>query len=290
MKLNLEKVRPIVEMALREDIGDGDVTTGLMIPPDLEAQAAVVTREDCVVCGLPVAEMIFKQIDPHLKVEYWVKEGEAVRANSDLLSVTGRAGAILTAERTVLNFLQRLCGIASLTAAYVEKAKPHGAAIFDTRKTTPGLRYLEKYAVSAGGGQNHRFGLYDEVLIKDNHLALSAKIGGQSLVSIVKKAREQRPKIWVEIEVSRLEELDPVIAAQPDAILIDNMTLEEMKEAVRCIGGKIVKEASGNVNLDTVEEIAKTGVDRISVGRLTHSVRAVDLTLEFMGMEKDAEH
>lgn len=276
---------------MREDIGEGDITTALMVPPDLEAQAAIVNREACVVCGLAVAEMVFKLVDPHLKVEHWVKEGEGMRPNSDLLTVTGRAAAILTAERTALNFLQRLSGIASLTAAYVEKAKPHGAAILDTRKTTPGLRYLEKYAVSVGGGQNHRFGLYDEILIKDNHLALAGNLAGMSLSSVVKKARERHPKKWVEIEVSHLPNLPQAIEAQPDAILLDNLSLEEMKEAVSQIGGKIVKEASGNINLDTVEAVAATGVDRISVGRLTHSVRAIDMSLEFIGMEKDAlEH
>lgn len=287
MKLNLEKVRPIVEEALREDIGEGDITTGLMIPPEVEAQAAIVTREECVVCGLQVAEMVFKNVDPHLKVEIFIQDGDIVRPQSDLICVTGRAGSILTAERTALNFLQRLSGVATLTAAYVEKAKKQGAAIFDTRKTTPGLRVLEKYAVRVGGGQNHRFGLYDEILIKDNHLALKAGLPGRNLAAVVKKARERYPKKWVEIEVSSLEQLEEVIGAQPDAILLDNMEPEALREAVARIGDKIIKEASGNVSLETVEAVAATGVDRISVGRLTHSVRSIDMTLEWVGMEKD---
>lgn len=290
MKLNLEKVRPIVEAALREDIGEGDITTELMIPPDLEAQAAIVTREDCLVCGLQVAELVFKNVDAHLKVELLVQDGEGIRSQSDLLSITGRASSILTAERTALNFLQRLCGIASLTAAYVEKVKKYKVAILDTRKTTPGIRLLEKYAVSVGGGQNHRFGLDDEFLIKENHLALSAKVSARSLAAAVKKARERYPKKWVEVEVSKMEELIDAVQSQPDAILLDNLSVEEMKQAVTLIGDKIVKEASGNIGLDNVEEVAATGVDRISIGRLTHSVRSIDMGLEWVGMEHDVQH
>jgi len=290
MKLKTDKIRPFIEDALNEDIGDGDITTGLLIPTELEAQAVILTREESVVCGLPVAEMIFKRVDPHLKVELLVKEGEHVRADSDLLIVTGRAGSILTAERMVLNFMQRLCGIASLTASYVEKVKLFGTLIMDTRKTTPNMRILEKYAVRVGGGHNHRKGLYDAILIKENHLAMIQNSGQLGIASFVKKARERYPKRWVEIEVEDLEYLKEVIEAEPDAILLDNFTPELLHQAVEKIRDKIVKEASGNVTLNNIEEIAASGVDRISIGRLTHSVRSIDLALEFLEDDEHAEH
>lgn len=290
MKLKTDKIRPIIEEALHEDIGDGDITTGLLIPTELESQAVILTREESVVCGLPIAEMIFKRIDPHLKVELLVKEGDHVRADSDLLIVTGRAGSILTAERTVLNFMQRLCGIASLTASYVEKVKLFGTLIMDTRKTTPNMRILEKYAVRVGGGHNHRKGLYDAILIKENHLAMIQNSGQLGIASFVKKARERYPKRWVEIEVEDLEYLKEVIEAEPDAILLDNFTPEQLHQAVEKIRDKIVKEASGNVSLNNIEEIAASGVDRISIGRLTHSVRSIDLALEFLEDDDHAEH
>lgn len=290
MKLKLDKISPIIEEALREDLGEGDLTTALLIPPDLESQAVILTREECVVCGLPIAEMVFKKVDPHLKVEFLAKEGERVRADSDLLMVTGRAGSILTAERTVLNFMQRLSGIASLTASYVEKVKLFKTMILDTRKTTPTLRVLEKYAVRVGGGHNHRKGLFDAILIKDNHMALLRTISNTSLASVIQKARERYPRRWVEVEVSRMEDLQEAIGARPDAILLDNMTSEQMYQAVEKIGDKIATEASGNIQLSNVEEMAATGVDRISIGRLTHSVRSIDLSLEFLDDDENAEH
>ena len=290
MKLNPEKVRPIIEEALLEDIGEGDITTGLTIPPELESQAVILSREETVVCGLPVAEMVFKRVDRHLKIEFLAKEGERVRPQSDLLVVSGRVSSILMAERTVLNFMQRLCGIASLTASYVQKVKLFGVQILDTRKTTPTLRILEKYAVRVGGGKNHRKSLDDGILIKDNHLAVLKKLGKPSLAECVQKGRERYPRKWIEIEVNDLSQLDEVIEVKPDIILLDNMTPEQLHLAVEKIGDKIAKEASGNVQLNNVEQIAASGVDRISIGRLTHSVRSVDLCLEFLDDAEDDEH
>ncbi len=290
MKLDLEKIRPIVEKALEEDIGAGDITTALMIPSDMESQAVLLTREETIVCGLPVAEMVFKRVDPHLKIEFLVKEGERVRPDSDLMIVTGRVGSILTAERLALNFLQRLCGIASLTASYVQKVKLFGTQILDTRKTTPTLRILEKYAVRVGGGKNHRKGLDDAILIKDNHIAMMKKLGTVSLEAYVQKARQRHPRKWIEIEVADLSEIEGVLAAKPDLILLDNFSVEQLHLAVDKIGDKVVKEASGNVQLSNVDEIAATGVDRISIGRLTHSVRSMDLSLEFLENTHNEEH
>lgn len=291
MKLDSHKIRPIIEKALEEDMGEGgDITTGLMIPAELESQAVILTREETIVCGLPIAEMVFKRVDPGLKLEFLVKEGERVRPNSDLLLVTGRVGSILTAERTVLNFMQRLCGIASLTASYVQKVKLFGTQILDTRKTTPTLRILEKYAVRVGGGKNHRKGLDDAILVKDNHISMLKKLGNLSLESYVQKARERYPRKWIEIEVGDLNELNDVLKAKPDVILLDNFTSEQLHIAVERIGDKVQKEASGNVQLSNVDEIAATGVDRISIGRLTHSVRSMDLSLEFLEDSSHEEH
>ncbi|MBX6363819.1 MAG: carboxylating nicotinate-nucleotide diphosphorylase [Gemmatimonadetes bacterium] len=274
-------LRGVVEAALREDLGWGDVTSESLIPADLAAEAVMVARGDGVVAGLPVAREAFHAVDPRLDVELLARDGETVGAGRPLLRVAGRARAILSAERVALNFVQRLSGIATLTARYVAAVAGTGARIVDTRKTTPGLRALEKYAVRCGGGHNHRFHLGDALLLKDNHrMALAA--AGVSLIEAVRRARAALPHtVTIEIELDSLDQLEETLAAEPDTILLDNMPPETMAEAVRRIGGRARTEASGGITLETVRRAAEAGVDLISVGALTHSAPAFDVALDF---------
>lgn len=274
-------LRGVVEAALREDLGWGDVTSESLIPADLAAEAVMVARGDGVVAGLPVAREAFHAVDPRLDVELLASDGETVGAGRPLLRVAGRARAILSAERVALNFVQRLSGIATLTARYVAAVAGTGARIVDTRKTTPGLRALEKYAVRCGGGHNHRFHLGDALLLKDNHrMALAA--AGVSLIEAVRRARAALPHtVTIEIELDSLDQLEETLAAEPDTILLDNMPPETMAEAVRRIGGRARTEASGGITLETVRRAAEAGVDLISVGALTHSAPAFDVALDF---------
>lgn len=271
-----------VRAALEEDIGSGDATTLATVPVESPARAAMVAREPIVVCGLSFAEMAFQLNSPGARLELRTHDGARLAAGEHLLWVDGPARAVLTAERVALNFVQRLSGVATLTAQFVESIRGTRAAILDTRKTTPGWRLLEKYAVRCGGGQNHRTGLWDMVLIKDNHLAALRDAEPNAIAAAVRRAREKYPALKIEVEADTLEQVAQAVAAGADVVLLDNMTVEQLREAVRIVGGRAKTEASGGVNLQTVRGIAESGVDFVSVGALTHSARAVDIGLDFL--------
>lgn len=274
--------REIVALALEEDIGAGDITTALSVPPHVRGRGMFLAKQGGVLAGIDVARECFRQVDAGVDFTAGLADGETFFAGTILAVVEGAAGSLLTAERVALNFLQRLCGIASLTRQFVERINGTGARITDTRKTTPGLRALEKAAVRAGGGCNHRFALYDGILLKDNHLAV-----GGGVRSTVAAARAGAPHtLRVEVEVTSLEQLAEAVEAGADIALLDNMSVEMMQEAVRQAKGRIILEASGGVNLDTVAAIAATGVDYISVGALTHSAPAVDISLDVVTSDK----
>jgi nicotinate-nucleotide pyrophosphorylase (carboxylating) len=260
-----------VRAFLAEDVGDGDVTAEAVVPAEARLDATLLLKEDGVVCGLQVAESIFRELDPDVRFEPLARDGDRVRG--DVARVTGNARALLTGERTALNLLGRLSGIATLTRRYVDAVAGTGAQILDTRKTTPGLRALEKLAVRAGGGTNHRFGLYDAVLIKDNHLRL-----GGGVAESVRRAKETG--LPVEAECETLEDVQDALDAGADWILLDNMTPAQLREAVGVIRGRARTEASGGITLETIREVAATGVDAISVGALTHSARSLDVSME----------
>jgi nicotinate-nucleotide pyrophosphorylase (carboxylating) len=269
-----------VGAALAEDVGGGDITTEFFIPPTLQALGRIVARERAVVAGSETAAEVFRRVDPSLHVEITQPDGAALMGGETILEIRGAARSILTAERVALNFLQRLSGIATLTRQFVEGAGKSKAKILDTRKTTPGLRVLEKAAVVAGGGGNHRFGLYDMVLVKDNHLMASTGFSG--LATAIARVRRERPEVRVEVEADRLEQVRTFLEMEGiDVILLDNMNPAEMREAVALGKKSNVKfEASGGVTLKNIRQIAGTGVDYVSVGALTHSARAIDLSLE----------
>ncbi|MDQ6765838.1 MAG: carboxylating nicotinate-nucleotide diphosphorylase [Verrucomicrobiota bacterium] len=270
----------VVGAALAEDLGDGDVTTQFFVPSALQAVARIVARERAIVAGTVTAAEVFRRVDPELHVTIAHPDGSALIGGETILEIRGAARSILSAERVALNFLQRLSGIATLTRQFVEAAGKTKAQILDTRKTTPGLRALEKAAVVAGGGANHRFGLFDMVLVKDNHL--TANSSAKTLAAAVARVRRERPGIRVELEADRLEQVRTFLEIDGiDVILLDNMNLAEMREAVALRKGKGVKfEASGGVTLKNIRQVAATGVDYVSVGALTHSARAIDLSLE----------
>ncbi|MCF7855924.1 MAG: carboxylating nicotinate-nucleotide diphosphorylase [Candidatus Pacebacteria bacterium] len=278
--LNPNTIRTICRAALTEDVGSGDVTTLSVVPPTLEVRGVLTTRESCVCAGLPVAEAVFRELDSSCHWEPQAEEGESCGPGRILGHVTGRARAVLTGERTALNFLQRLSGIATLTRQYVDAVGRHAVKILDTRKTTPGLRVLEKYAVTKGGGENHRFGLYDRVMIKDNHRLMASLEGPGGIRRAVKAARDVCPDLDVEVEADTLDDVEEALAAKADIILLDNMTDDEMRAAVEMAAGSCLLEASGNITLERVPDVAATGVDFISVGALTHSPPAIDIGLE----------
>ncbi|MBO9310701.1 MAG: carboxylating nicotinate-nucleotide diphosphorylase [Chloroflexus sp.] len=283
MELPLHIIEAVVAQALAEDIGHGDLTTQTAIPAAVQSTAHIVTREAGVVAGLPVVIAVFRQLDPRLKVLLHVDDGATVAAGTKLATVVGSARSILSGERVALNLLQRLSGIATMTAQYVAAVANTKAKILDTRKTTPGLRALEKYAVRVGGGYNHRFGLYDGVMLKDNHLAILAA-QGIDLVSAIKQVRQHLgPMVQIEVEVENVAAAIAAAEAGADLILLDNMPLDQLRLAVQAIAGRAKTEASGGVTLQTVRAIAETGVDYISVGALTHSVRALDIGLDCEG-------
>ncbi len=275
----LLSVRLIDEMVLRalsEDVGTGDMTTLLTVPEGLEAVGEFVATQSGVLAGMPVVERVFAQLNPRIRLEPLVKEGQRFEPEAILATVHGEARALLTGERVALNFLQRLSGIATLTARFVEAVHDLPVRVCDTRKTTPGLRYLERYAVRVGGGYNHRFGLYDAVLIKDNHIAVC---GG--IAEALRRVRRILPHTMkVEVECTNLQQVGEALDAGADIILLDNMAPHELREAVCLAKGRAVLEASGGVRLDIVRTIAETGVDAISVGALTHSAPAIDIKLE----------
>lgn len=275
--LDMRIAEETVRRALQEDIGTGDVTTLLAVPEGLEATGEFIAGQPGVLAGMPVVERVFHLLAPRVRVEPLVKEGQHFDTGMVLAEVRGEARALLTGERVALNFLQRLSGIATLTARYVEMVRGLPVRICDTRKTTPGLRYLERYAVRVGGGYNHRFGLYDAVLIKDNHIAVCGSIS-----EAVQRVRRILPHTMkVEVECTNLLQVQQALDAGVDIILLDNMPLDMLYEAVRLAKGRAFLEASGGVRLDNVRQIAETGVDAISVGALTHSAPAIDIHLEF---------
>lgn len=272
----------LIDLALAEDIGPGDVTSQYFIPADRMARAFVAARREGVVSGVEIAARVFSKVDPALDVEILIPDGSRVGEGALLIRVEGTARSILTAERVALNFLQRLSGVATLTAQYVEIVKGTRAHILDTRKTTPGYRLLEKRAVTHGGGVNHRLGLYDRAMVKDNHLV--AEGGATALQAAIDRLRVEKPGVQVELEADRLDQVREFLAMDGvDFILLDNMSPEELREAVALRGehAKPLLEASGGVTLETLRDIAETGVDFISVGALTHSAPALDVGLDF---------
>ena len=278
LKLTNE-IESLIDLALREDLGEnGDVTSNCILNSDDEGQANIIVKKDGIIAGLPIAEWVFKKVNPELKVQNRVEEGSKVQRYEEVVRIIGPLAGILTAERTGLNFLQRLSGIATLTAEFVRKVAGTKVRILDTRKTTPGFRVLEKYAVRAGGGGNHRFGLYDMVLIKENHIAAA---GG--IASAVEQTRENMKNrdlnLKIEVEVRNLSEVEQVLNLAVDRLMLDNMSLHKIREAVKLANGKVELEVSGGVTLETVREIAETGVNYISVGALTHSASSLDLSL-----------
>jgi nicotinate-nucleotide pyrophosphorylase (carboxylating) len=284
MNVDLE----LVCAALREDIGSGDATTLATVPEGLIASAVMVAREPLVVCGLDLAEAVFHEVSPAIEIQRLSHDGERVTRGQTLLHLRGPARGLLTAERVALNFVQRLSGIATLTSRFVEAVAGTSAKILDTRKTTPGLRALEKYAVTQGGGVNYRIGLYDQILIKDNHLEALRLEPPNAIEAAVRRARAQYPQLEVEVEADTLDQVQQALLAGADCILLDNMSVEDLRAAVWLVNGKAKTEASGGVSLPTVRAIAETGVDFISVGGLTHSARASDIALDFEPSGKPA--
>ncbi|MEW6702302.1 MAG: carboxylating nicotinate-nucleotide diphosphorylase [Bacteroidota bacterium] len=275
-ELNKKNFEKVISTALKEDIGKRDVTTDLLIPKKEKAAASFIAKQDGIIVGLDIAKQVFKKLDEKIIWKNFVDDGAKVKAGTKIAEVKGSARALLSGERTALNFLQRMSGIATLTSVYVEKVSGTNAKILDTRKTVPGLRLFDKYAVKCGGGTNHRIGLYDMVMIKDNHIKAAGSI--TEAVKQIKKNLKRKMKI--EVETANLDEVKEALNAGADIIMLDNMSLQEMKEAVATINGKTKVEASGKVNLENVRAVAETGVDYISVGALTHSVKALDISMK----------
>jgi nicotinate-nucleotide pyrophosphorylase (carboxylating) len=276
MELELIQVKKIVENAIAEDVGAGDITTRLTIPEGVTASGVILAKEAGILAGMQVAELCFAVVNPSVEFVALASDGDRVEPNQEIARVSGSAGSLLTGERVALNFLQRMSGIATMTGRFVVSVAGTSARIVDTRKTTPGLRILEKYAVRVGRGFNHRFGLDDGILIKDNHIAVA---GG--VAQAVRLAKSGAPHtLKVEVEARTLDEVNEALEAQADALLLDNMSTDEMREAVKIIARRAVVEASGGVEESTVAAIAATGVDIISVGKLTHSFRSLDISLD----------
>ena len=264
--------------ALSEDIGQGDATTEALIAADASGKAQIIAHEALVVAGVALAEAVFSELDNEAYIDGHFEDGEKVQSGDCLLTVTARLRALLTGERTALNFLQRLSGVATQSARYAEAVSGTGVLILDTRKTTPGWRILEKYAVQCGGARNHRRGLDDMMLIKDNHLA--ALSGEDRIAEAVHRARRASPNLKIEVEAETLEQAEQAVEAGADIVLLDNMTIEELRAAVKLINGRTQTEASGGITLENIREVAETGVNYISAGALTHSARSVDISME----------
>lgn len=274
---NIPQVKNIIDYALAEDIGTGDITTLTTISETATATGKFIAKEDTVICGLPVCAMVFDTVDKTIEFKPNFSDGDKVKKGDVIATVCGNARSLLTAERTALNLLQRLSGVAQRTSVSVDAIKGTNATIADTRKTTPGLRVLEKYAVRIGGGTNHRFNLADGILIKDNHISAA---GGIS--NAVTAARKNAPHtLKIEVEVENFEQLEQAINAGADIIMLDNMSNEDMAKAVKIVGGRALTEASGNMGDKDLLSVAKTGVDIISIGALTHTVKAADISLKF---------
>lgn len=285
MKLDKSRTLKIIKAALKEDIGIGDITTANTVSNTESVKASIVVKEECVICGIEIAEWIIGSLDPSVRYKPQVQDGQRVYGGKEIVFLEGHARAILTAERTILNFLSFLSGIATNVSAYVEKASKYGVEIYDTRKTFPLLRYLEKYAVLTGGGSNHRFGLWDQALVKDNHIRIIKHRDRQNIVSKLRDKLLSGTKI--EIEVESIEEYEVFLKEKPDIIMLDNMSIDDIRKAALLRNGikaadKPILEVSGGITLDNVEEYAKTGVDRISIGSLTDSVSSIDIGLEIL--------
>ena len=275
-------IRQIVQTALEEDLGFGDLTSSALLSPDMIAKAQIMAKQAMVVAGMTVAEEVFHQIDDTLTVKFHQRDGDWVGANTRILTITGNAQSLLQAERVALNFIQRLSGISTITHQFCHAVHNHSVKIADTRKTTPGLRALEKWAVRLGGGVNHRFSLHDGVLIKDNHLmVLSAH--KMSLSQACRLARQEAPHgLRISVEVESMEQVRQALQGKADVILLDNMSPSKIQEAVETIKGKALVEVSGGITMNNIRDIAKTGVDIISIGALTHSAPAMDLSMDII--------
>jgi nicotinate-nucleotide pyrophosphorylase (carboxylating) len=280
MAASKHEIEEIIDRALAEDLGKGDVTTEALIPGDQQGTGSIVAKKQGILAGTGAARQVFHRVDPELKVEILLEDGAKVKPGSKVARVSGSIASILKAERVALNLLQRLSGIASETNLYVARVEGLPVRIMDTRKTTPGLRSLEKHAVRVGGGENHRMNLSDGVLIKDNHL-VALRSQGLNIKEIIARARQNAPQqLKIEIEVGTVSEALEAVEAGADIVMLDNMNLEDMRKAVKSIHGRVLIEASGGITLDNVRAVAETGVDFISIGALTHSVRALDISLE----------
>lgn len=274
LPLDLKAVEKIVTLSLKEDIGKGDITTNLIVNDKLKCLAIIKSKDTGVLAGNPIAELVFKRLDPRIKYIQRKKDGDTINPNDIIAEVRGSVRTVLTGERLSLNFLQRLSGIATLSQKFVNKTKGFDVKIIDTRKTTPGLRILEKYAVTVGGCYNHRFGLFDGILIKDNHIQIAGNIE-----KAVLKVRAKHKNKEIEVETSNINQVREALKSGADIIMLDNMTPDKIKKAVKIIDNKAMTEASGGINLDNIGEYAKTGVDYISVGVLTHSAKSLDIGL-----------
>jgi nicotinate-nucleotide pyrophosphorylase (carboxylating) len=280
--LNVDTIRAMCQQAITEDVGSGDATSIAIVPPDQTTSAFFITRKPCVIAGLPMLEVLFRELSADVEFTPYVHDGEQVEPGQRIASITGNARAILTGERTALNLLQRLSGVATITRKYVEALGETNTKLLDTRKTTPGLRLLEKYAVLMGGGQNHRIGLYDRVMIKDNHRALARLSGPNSIQRAVQACREKFPQLEIEVEADSLADVRSAAEAGVEYILLDNMSNETMQEAIRIIDGRAKTEASGNITLERLPSLRNLGLDYISSGALTHSAPAVDIGLDIL--------
>lgn len=280
MYLITPETESLIDRAIYEDLSIGDPTTDLLIPPDLQGAAAFVSKAEGMLAGIDVGLAVFKRVDPALETKVLLQDGALLRPNSLIAEVSGSVASILKAERTALNFVRRLSGIATATSEYVREVQGNHVRIIDTRKTTPGLRTLEKYAIRAGGGHNHRQNLGDGILIKDNHIEALGKMG-LSLGDVIRKAHDNKSHtINVEVEVENLPQVNEALAAGAEILLLDNMDLEDMATAVKMCEGRAITEASGTITLERVRAVAETGVDLISVGALTHSSPALDISLD----------
>ena len=290
MDISQAEIDEVVRRALTEDRAADDITSGTLVPSDLQGTARIIAKADGVLAGIEVAESVFRAVDGSLQFEAILTDGARLKAadtsqgGDTIAELSGSVASILKGERVALNFLQHLSGIATETNRYVREVAGYGAVILDTRKTAPGLRDLQKYAVAVGGGTNHRRDLSDGVLIKDNHLA-AGRLNELSLGDVVRRMRDTAPSAWeIEVEVETLEQVEEAVAAGADIVMLDNMSPSEMAEAVKVVDGRALTEASGGITLENVREVAATGVDRISVGALTHSVMGLDISLELLDM------
>ena len=280
-QIDFNRVDILIKLALEEDLnGRGDTTSSAVIPESAMAAALLNCKEDCVCAGLAVAERVFKAVDRSLAWEPLVQDGDFCQSGAPLARISGRARALLTAERTALNFLQRLCGIATTSLRYAELLEGTNTVVLDTRKTTPGWRNLEKYAVAAGGASNHRIGLYDRIMIKDNHRELAGLEGEKGITRSVQRSREKYPELEIEVEADNLDEVREAVESGAEYVLLDNMTDAQMSEAVKINAGRAKLEASGGITLERIPRIGRIGVDFVSVGALTHSVKAADISME----------